>query len=87
MLRYAKIDNEWLARVDKNPVLTTDEWLAHVEAEYELSGVVVVDTDDNTNPRVGVLIMPPDKPVITGPPTLEERLATVEAKLKAIEKV
>ena len=87
MLRYAKYEDKWLGRVDKNPTPSNDEWLKHVEAEYGLTGVVAVETNDNTDPRVGVLVMPPEKPVVVRPPTLEERLATVEAKLKALERV
>ena len=62
MLRYAKFNSQWLARIDKNSVLTEDEWLKHVEAEYGVSGVELVETDDDTDPRKGIILMPPPGP-------------------------
>ena len=87
MKRYAKVGSQWLARVDKNSILMETDWIKHVEAEYGVTGVELMETDNDTDPRIGELLMPPVKPQPPREPTLEERLATVEAKLKALEKV
>lgn len=87
MKRYAKLGTQWLARVDGNPILNGEEWLTHVESEYGVTGVELVETDDDVDPREGVLLKPPPGPP---PPksidtVLKEELeaATTLTQLKA----
>lgn len=87
MKRYAKSDGQWLARVDGNSVLTANEWIAHVENEYGVTGIELIETADDVDPREGVLLMPPPGPPPPKDPDtiLKEELesATTLVQLKA----
>lgn len=84
MNRYYRTADGWLARVDGNPVLTIEESQAHAAAEYGVAGVTAEDHD--TDPRQGTLRMPPaPPPTPPPPPTLAERVAALEAEVKALK--
>lgn len=92
--RYYKLGDFWLARVDGNPPALMDAEASrlHAESEYAVTGLVVVDVEDNTDPRSGPLTMPPSRP--PGAPSPRDLLraelqaATTLAQLKAVlEKV
>jgi len=84
MNRYYRTADGWLARVDGNPVLPIEESQAHAAAEYRVSGVTAEDHE--TDPRQGTLLMPPPPPPAPAPaPTLAERIAALEAEVKAIK--
>ena len=73
MNRFYKLGGQWLARVDGNPVLTATESKQHCESEYGVSGIAVLDAEDDPRPSdSNTWLFPP--PVPPSPPTRNQAL-------------
>lgn len=62
LYRAARVAGQFLGRLDGNPITPLEAWKLHVASEYGIDPATIEVVEQETDPRVGVLIDPPAPP-------------------------